>query len=191
MDVQMPELNGIETTKKIRNLLALDVPVIACTAFSQPSEKTACIEAGMNDYLGKPVEEKELLRLLHKYLDLEVKANAEVTTLINFKQIQGITGNNKELMNVMLQKAMEAIPAELEQLHQAILSKNYKEVKELSHTMCSTLGLMGAPVEAMEMAKKMQSVADSEMNESLLQQFYNLNSIVEELIIQIRNYLAA
>jgi signal transduction histidine kinase/DNA-binding response OmpR family regulator len=191
MDVQMPELNGIETTKKIRNLLALDVPVIACTAFSQPSEKQACIEAGMNDYLGKPIDEKELLRLLQLYLNLKLEKIPFEPSLINFKQIQGITGNNKELMHVMLQKASEAIPSEMEQLHLAITGKNYHEVKELAHTMCSTLGLMGAPASAIELVKKMESAAAAQAGNTLLQEFYELNSIIEELKTEIRNYLAA
>jgi signal transduction histidine kinase/DNA-binding response OmpR family regulator len=192
MDVQMPELNGIETTLKIRNLLALDVPVIACTAFSQPSEKQACFEAGMNDYLGKPVEERELLRLLNLYLGLETNEKQDTMALINFKQIQGITGNNKELIAIMLQKAMEAIPTELEQLHRSIIDKKYVQVREQAHTMCSTLGLLGAPDEAMALAKKIQSSADSPATgETTLQHYYELNSIVEQLMVQIRHYLAA
>jgi signal transduction histidine kinase/CheY-like chemotaxis protein len=192
MDVQMPELNGVETTHKIRNLLALDVPVIACTAFSQPSEKQACLEAGMNDYLGKPVEEKELLRLLNLYLGLETNEKQHTMALINFKQIQGITGNNKELIAVMLQKAMEVIPTELEQLHRSIVDKKYVQVREQAHTMCSTLGLLGAPDEAMLLARKIQGSADSPATgETTLQHYYELNSIVEQLMVQIRHYLAA
>lgn len=191
MDVQMPELNGIETTLKIRNLLALDVPVIACTAFSQPSEKQACLQAGMNDYLGKPVEERELLRLLNLYLGLETNEKQDML-LINFKQIQGITGNNKELMTVMLQKAMEAIPSELEQLHRSIVDKQFVQVREQAHTMCSTLGLLGAPDEAMVLAKKIQGSVDSQATgENTLKYYHELNSIVEQLMVQIRHYLAA
>lgn len=192
MDVQMPELNGVETTLKIRNLLALDVPVIACTAFSQSSEKQACMEAGMNDYLGKPVEERELLRLLNLYLGLETNEKQNNMLLINFKQIQGITGNNKDLMNIMLQKAMEAIPEELEQLHRSIIDKKFVQVREQAHTMCSTLGLLGAPDEAMLLARKIQGSADTPAaGEHILKQYHELKSIVEQLMVQIRHYLAA
>lgn len=192
MDVQMPELNGIETTKKIRNLLVLDVPVIACTAFSQPSEKRACLDAGMNDYLGKPVEERELLRLLNLYLKQDTNEKQNTMSLINFKQIEGITGNNKELMTVMLQKAMEAIPGELEQLHRSIADKQFRQMREQAHTMCSTLGLLGAPDEAMVLAKKIQGSADSsDTGEITLHYYQQLNSIIEQLMVQIRHYLAA
>ncbi len=146
----------------------------------------------MNDYLGKPVEEKELVRILNLYLGFEVNEKQRDTTLINFKQIQGITGNNKELMNIMLQKAIEAMPDELEQLHQSIKEKKYVQSREKAHTMCSTLGLMGAPEEAMLLTRKIQGSSDAAFaNDSVLQHYYQLHSIVEKLMVQIRHYLAA
>lgn len=191
MDVQMPEMNGIETTQKIRNEFVLDVPVIACTAFSQPSEMQMCMEAGMNDYLGKPIEEIELLRLLNKYLNL----NAEVKTgsLINFKQIHSITGANKELTSNMLTRAVALIPEELEHLHQSILQKNYTVVKEQAHTMCSTLGLMGASATLMEQIKTIQYKAKDPApeQEQLLQLFYEVNDTVHKMISELKEYLAA
>ena len=64
MDLQMPGMDGKETTKKIRHELRLSVPVIALTAFSQSSEKQKCLDAGMDAYLCKPVREKELFDTL-------------------------------------------------------------------------------------------------------------------------------
>ena len=191
MDVQMPEMNGIETTQKIRNELVLDLPVIACTAFSQPSEKQMCMEAGMNDYLGKPVEEKELLRLLNKYLNLN--AEPKSGSLINFSQIHSITGANKELTSNMLTRAVALIPEELEHLHQSILQKNYVLVNEQAHTMCSTLGLMGSSIALMEQIKAIQYKAkDTAPNqEQLLQLFYEVNNTVHKMISELKEYLAA
>ena len=67
MDVQMPVLDGRETTRKIREELKLTIPVIALTAFSQPAEKQRCLDAGMDAYLSKPVKKKNFLRYW-KYL---------------------------------------------------------------------------------------------------------------------------
>ena len=60
MDIQMPEMDGRETTKKIR-ALNYDLPIIACTASVTYGEKERCLEAGMNDYIAKPIS-KELVR---------------------------------------------------------------------------------------------------------------------------------
>jgi PAS domain S-box-containing protein len=72
MDVQMPELDGFETTKKIRdgenNVLDQTVPVIAMTAHTMCGDKEECISAGMNDYIPKPFNVDQLFAVLNKWL---------------------------------------------------------------------------------------------------------------------------
>lgn len=68
MDIRMPELDGYEATRIIREDLQLKVPVIGVTAHASPSEKAMCVAAGMSNYLSKPVDEEELLGLLHGFL---------------------------------------------------------------------------------------------------------------------------
>ncbi|MDR2175281.1 MAG: response regulator, partial [Synergistaceae bacterium] len=71
MDVQMPEMDGYEATRRIRALGvpgAKEVPIVAMTAnvFREDVEK--CLEAGMNDHVGKPLDFDEVLDCLRKYL---------------------------------------------------------------------------------------------------------------------------
>ena len=71
MDIQMPEMDGYEATRKIReinNRWAVSVPIVAMTAnvFREDIEK--CFESGMNDHIGKPLDLDEVLRKLKKYL---------------------------------------------------------------------------------------------------------------------------
>lgn len=70
MDMQMPEMDGLETTKRIRSLSNIKkrTPVIALTANAMPGDKESCLKAGMNDYLTKPVDLDELKKLLRKWL---------------------------------------------------------------------------------------------------------------------------
>jgi PAS domain S-box-containing protein len=72
MDVQMPKLDGIETTRCIRDRFAEgDRPIIiALTAHAMQEEKDRCLEAGMNNHLSKPVRLEELQRVLEYYDDL-------------------------------------------------------------------------------------------------------------------------
>ena len=62
MDCQMPEMDGYEATRRIRNLdsPAKDVPIIAMTANAMAGDRDACIEAGMSDYISKPIRLSEL-----------------------------------------------------------------------------------------------------------------------------------
>lgn len=70
MDVMMPEMDGLETTRQIRDQLGMkDVPIIALTALAMAGDKERCLAAGMNDYLSKPVKLKELLIAIEKNLN--------------------------------------------------------------------------------------------------------------------------
>jgi CheY-like chemotaxis protein len=70
MDIQMPSMDGFEATKRIRAEASLkDTPIIALTALAMPGDREKCIQAGMNNYLSKPIDLKELSRLLHEYAE--------------------------------------------------------------------------------------------------------------------------
>ena len=69
MDVQMPNLDGITATLKIRaDLALLDLPIIAMTANVMKGDREKCLEAGMNDYLPKPINKGQLYSALCKWL---------------------------------------------------------------------------------------------------------------------------
>ena len=71
MDVQMPKMDGLEATRNIRLLPALkyrNLPVIALTANVFKDDIEACIVAGMNEHLGKPLDIESVFRVLRKYL---------------------------------------------------------------------------------------------------------------------------
>jgi len=73
MDVQMPEMDGFEATAHIREheaALGRHTPIIALTAGALESEKERCLQSGMDDFLSKPIDRKELCRVFSKYLNL-------------------------------------------------------------------------------------------------------------------------
>jgi two-component system sensor histidine kinase/response regulator len=69
MDVQMPQLGGLEATRLIRaSVDATDLPIIAMTAHAMERERLACLDAGMNDHLPKPVDPENLIRTLDRWV---------------------------------------------------------------------------------------------------------------------------
>ena len=71
MDVEMPEMNGIETTAEIRRLEAdskQHIPIVAMTARAMVGDRERCLEAGMDDYLSKPVRINEIKAMLIRIL---------------------------------------------------------------------------------------------------------------------------
>ncbi len=71
MDCQMPEMDGFEATRKIREEEILSgrqrIPIVAMTANAMPGDKERCLESGMNDYISKPVKKDRLAEVLKKY----------------------------------------------------------------------------------------------------------------------------
>jgi two-component system, sensor histidine kinase and response regulator len=80
MDMQMPEMDGLEATRRIRLQPALrDVPIIAMTANAMKTDVQACLAAGMNDFVSKPIERTALVQCLRKWLPRRDPADSTVT----------------------------------------------------------------------------------------------------------------
>ena len=75
MDVQMPEMDGLEATRRIRQVEATSgvgaqrLPVIALTASTTPSDRMACYQAGMDEFLSKPFDPAELLEVVQRWTE--------------------------------------------------------------------------------------------------------------------------
>ncbi len=80
MDVQMPGVDGLEATRRLRADSHLaEVPVIALTALAMPGDKERCLAAGANEYLSKPVSLKKLVKIVETYLDRRRIPKGDIT----------------------------------------------------------------------------------------------------------------
>ena len=73
MDIRMPEMNGLEANRIIRQRWPDNGPkIVAITAYALEGDKEKCIEAGMDDYISKPIRVNELAEVLKKYQTAEI-----------------------------------------------------------------------------------------------------------------------
>jgi two-component system, sensor histidine kinase SagS len=71
MDCHMPEMDGYEATRRIKGDIRIkDIPVIAMTANALDSDRQKCMDAGMNDFITKPFDRKELEDLMYRYKNM-------------------------------------------------------------------------------------------------------------------------
>jgi len=76
MDIRMPGMNGIEATQRIRSEVELQtIPIIALTALTKPEDRERCMAAGVNAYIGKPMDMKQLLEIIRETLRQQGTAN--------------------------------------------------------------------------------------------------------------------
>ena len=121
MDVQMPVLDGLETTKAIRRNSNWDyLPIIAMTAHAMIGDRERCLQAGMNAYISKPVQQAGLIAVIEQYLasgagQLAVPQASGVDRILTSKMMQ----EDKALVNEMLRLFMEVAPQRLEKLETA------------------------------------------------------------------------
>ncbi len=70
LDIQLPEMSGIEICKKLREIKKFkDIPIIAITSYAMKGDKKRIMEAGFNEYMAKPIKVKELRELIQSYLN--------------------------------------------------------------------------------------------------------------------------
>jgi CheY-like chemotaxis protein len=138
MDIQMPELDGYQATQAIRKYenqkgITHRTPILALTAGAIKGERDRCIEAGMDNYLTKPIEKPLLIAAIKEYLKIEDKEDA----LIQFdeKPLLNSLGGDKELLVDMLRLAMDELTHYHKELKTTDINENPNKVSRILHKM--------------------------------------------------------
>ena len=182
MDIQMPGMDGRETTRKIRQELNMQIPVIALTAFSQPAEKKRCLEAGMNAYLSKPVKEKELLDVLELY----APKDADDYHIINIAYLKNLAQDNREFIDSVILKIAHTLPQDIASLREAVEANNHALVNQISHDMKTTFAVMGLNDVISEPLRYLESWNPARKNNGKLRKMLEL---IEEAGKQVTNQI--
>jgi PAS domain S-box-containing protein len=131
MDCQMPEMDGYEATRRLR-AAGCDAVIIAMTANAIKGDRERCIEAGMNDYVTKPVDLKLLRALLAKWLGQSSRL-AELP-LFDEDAMNSRFGGDEELKEVALAAFRQSTPGLLAKLRVALTAGNRQQLGLLAHS---------------------------------------------------------
>ena len=153
MDIQMPIMDGFETTKVIRqwNNEKGHVPIVALTANATQRDIDKCIAIGMNDCLTKPFTQEDLLKVLDKYLGSQFhvlessnnKANVAHVDKIDFSYLEKVSGNNKEFIREIAEAFIKSIPTSIEDLDKNSENENWIELARVAHKIKPSITLLG------------------------------------------------
>ena len=146
MDIQLPGLDGYATTRKIREELGSQVPIIAMTAHAMKGEKEKCIRIGMNAYIAKPLHEKDLLELIAQFINHHTAlADAEMHELqmINLDYLRAIGGGKSDFVNKMVAQFLMQGKRDLHALENSFEREDYDLAKSVAHNLKTTVSFVG------------------------------------------------
>ncbi|MCD6288824.1 MAG: response regulator, partial [Candidatus Hydrogenedentes bacterium] len=168
MDVQMPEMSGFEATAHIRDpnsaVLNHDVPIIAMTAHALQGDREKCIDAGMNDYIPKPINAKDLARIIDSFTEnasgVHIKTASSgrlstADTVFDRAALLERVADDEELMREILNVFMQDVPRLIDDVKNAIKEGNPESVRRGAHTLKGASGSAGATA-LQRLAKKIE-----------------------------------
>lgn len=178
MDVQMPVMDGLTATRMIRSgeveILNNNIPIIALTAHSFKDEILKCIDAGMNDYLTKPIDIKKLLHVLYKWLPEKkaekrkgvdmlraepgIEEQSMDVPIFDLNEFSERTMGDKELGKQVLDMFLENSEKLISGLQVAISESNKEEIMRMSHSLKGSAANVCAK-RIVELAYKLEKIA--------------------------------
>jgi CheY-like chemotaxis protein len=160
MDVRMPVMDGVQTTRVIRQLQGLN-PILIVGVTGMDDERTLrnCKEAGMDLVLTKPVREQELKSLtpLLQTMMKRLGATEKIACLVDESLLEGI---DAEMRSSLLAEWRSTLVDQLRKLQECSVSCDWKEAEDIAHTIKGSSSQIGA-VQISQAARSVEAVARS------------------------------
>ena len=154
MDCQMPRMNGFEATRRLREEHGDGIPIIAMTANAMAGDRERCLEAGMNDYLPKPVQKVQLKEMLERWIgkgsesktvmEVPMSSNRAVDpdVLDSLRELGG--QDDPELFIELVQIFLDDTPQRMQQIQEALANDDAESLGAAAHALKSSCANLGA-----------------------------------------------
>ncbi|MGI0115929.1 two-component sensor histidine kinase BarA [Zooshikella sp. RANM57] len=202
MDVQMPGMDGLETTKRIREreLGERRIPIIALTAHALAEEKKQLLLAGMDDYMTKPINENQLQHVIKKWTGLHVapleSADEHTTSshhsthdssgIVDIAQGIKLAGGKEDLAQDMLNMLLAGLEQDRDEIRSLYREKNWDKLLEQVHRLHGATRYCGVPL-LRQACHDMESILKAAENNK--EERRKVASAMEELIEQTEQLL--
>jgi two-component system sensor histidine kinase/response regulator len=148
MDVQMPEIDGMEATALIRaheRKTKGHLPIIAMTAHAMKGDRETCLAAGMDGYVSKPIRAVKLFEtiddVLHRLSNAESPA---ASSQVDWSKAMDVVQGDLELLKDIVVTFLDEYPRMLTELEQAVEAGNAKDVQRTAHLIKGSMRYLGA-----------------------------------------------
>jgi PAS domain S-box-containing protein len=175
MDVQMPDMDGFETTAAIRARELLTggrVPIVAVTAHAMKGDRERCLAAGMDGYLSKPIRVKELFDLLRAYEAVSVRTSevshpheqeecrdvGDDCEYVDRRALLERLGGDSQLLSELIEIYLSESPSLLAAAQRALQEKNGQDLARAAHTIKGSAGNFVARA-TLETAERLEAFA--------------------------------
>ncbi|WP_319522054.1 response regulator [uncultured Desulfosarcina sp.] len=206
MDIQMPVLNGLDATGKIREIEAASgrgrrTPIIALTASALKGDEDKCFDAGMDGYLAKPIRRRQLIEAVDRWIGPQSKPEAAPVSQEPVKAVETSTGEDDTIMEVataleefgdaetvrtIARQLIENADGQLERIQASIENEDREAIRKEAHAIKGGAATMEAPALS-EAAFRLEKLSkDGPMNEieigfeNLKSQFYRFRDFVSQ-----------
>jgi CheY-like chemotaxis protein len=196
LDLQMPHMDGFQTAKYIRKILASDVPIVAMTAGAFANEQTRCFEIGINQYLSKPFTAEDLYQRL-KYLLLNEhhvkhKKKAQPAIAKALYNLEPLRQSSDEDLVEILEMFISKTPALIGEIKHAVETKEFSTIMKKTAKLRGSLGSlqMQTMIKIVEEIEALARISDvhkfSQQMEKLQAEYYVIAPLLEKELSEVR-----
>ena len=196
MDVQMPEMDGLEATREIRNMSNPNarIPIIAMTAHATDADKQNCLASGIDEYLAKPFRSSELYELIG---ELTGRPTTKMGTspqprrresLVDWEQAFETVGGDRDLLNDLFRVFLKERESMIFQIESALSKQDYKEIRRTAHSLKGALHHLGAK-KAAEVAREIETMGQSESIQNAAERMSILKHMISELTRELTEFV--
>lgn len=177
MDIQMPDMDGLETTRHIRSKESGDqhIPIIAVTAHALASEKQKLLKSGLDDYVTKPINENQLVHIIKRWTNTDLTSPAPIELPPSTSRHQAtvdialglkLANGKEDLAEEMLAMLFESLKSDKHTMNTALTNKDYGGLLERVHKLHGATRYTGVP-RLQKAAKALEEVLKKQQHDEV------------------------